>query len=715
MRRIFHLGAIALLFLLFSYAYADAYKWVKVGKHQTRVFDSGDQSESAGKYRWEYYYVDFFNRGHILHSGWHLGTRDWTDENGKYWPVKISGAGHGTIDENFNTMPVPDSEGVTAFRYYRYTPPTIVVDGIHLEDKWPLAGDYVDATKVPGTADVVVESDIRTSMGITIHQRVLGWNQKNHDDYVIYEWTFENTGNVDLDDEVELKTQTLEDVYFLRSNNWWTGAGVTWHSTYGEYPTDTLRLQYAYPQRTQKASTDNFGDTRSSGFLRRPWYIGETTLHADKSATDKTDDPSQPHMTAGETAELLWIKNEALINSATDHDLLYQTMRLGFLPFDGTPEMEGTYPGTHHGLRLDEQGIKFVRDFDWFAWRACSYYAVGPYTLAPGESFKLVRAILHGSISPEESWRIGLEWKAGTLDPPPGMVFGTPPIDNLPPQYTVYPELYEADSKSTEENNWAKDCWVATGKDSLFINANAALWNFQQGYVVPIPPPPPSIEVISMEDWIRVKWGTESEAADDFAGYRVYRAVPTADSTFFSQVFECSIADNDLTNTYDDIFAGRGIGYTYYVGAFDNGEDNITGIYGTKEVLESGRFLNETTMPAYLKRAAAGALSAVRVVPNPFNISATDLQYPGEPDKIIFMEIPPVCDIMIYTQSGDLIRTIHHTDGSGDEPWGVLSDEHSTTETGQIIVSGVYIAYIEIPEGEPNAGDNTFVKFVVIR
>jgi len=714
MRRIFHLGAIALLFLLFSYAYADAYKWIKVGKHQTRVVDSGDQSESAGKYRWEYYYVDAFTRGHILHSGWHLGTKEWTDEHGNPWPVKISGAGHGTIDEDFNTIPVPDSEGVTAFRYYRYTPPTIVVDGIHLEDKWPIPGDYVDATKIPGTADVMVESDIRTSMGITIHQRVLGWNQKNHDDYVIYDWTFENTGNVDLDDEAELKTQTLEDVYFLRSNNWWTGAGVTWNSSYGEYEADTLRIQYAYPQRTLKATTDNFGDTRTTGHLRRPWYIGEATLYADESAAVKTDDPSQPHMTGVATAELLWIKNEANINSPTDHDLLYQTMRLGFLPFDGTLEMEdGVYEGTHHGLRPDERGIKFVRNFPGFTWRTCSYFAVGPYTLAPGESFRLVRAILHGSISPENAWRKGLEWKAGTLDPPPGCVFGV--SDNLPPQYTEFPELYAADSKSTEENNWAKDCWVATGKDSLFTNANAALWNFQQGYEVPIPPPPPSIEVTSMTDWIRVKWGTESEAASDFAGYRVYRAIPTLDSTFFTPIFECGEGTaNALTNTHDDATAQRGIGYTYYVAAFDNGTENITGVYGTKEVLESGRFLNETTMPAYLTRAA-GTLSTVRVVPNPFNIIARDLQFTGEPDKIIFMELPPVCDIMIYTQSGDLIRTIHHTNGSGDEPWGILSEEHSTTETGQIVVSGVYIAYIEIPEGEPNAGENTFVKFIIIR
>ena len=36
-------------------------------------------------------------------------------------------------------------------------------------------------------------------------------------------------------------------------------------------------------------------------------------------------------------------------------------------------------------------------------------------------------------------------------------------IYNLPPPWKKFPELYEND-----ENNWAKDCWIATGKDSLF-------------------------------------------------------------------------------------------------------------------------------------------------------------------------------------------------------------------------------------------------------
>ncbi len=98
------------------------------------------------------------------------------------------------------------------------------------------------------------------------------------------------------------------------------------------------------------------------------------------------------------------------------------------------------------------------------------------------------------------------------------------------------------------------------------------------------------------------------------------------------------------------------------------------------------------------------------MVPNPYNIGAEDLQYVGEPDKIIFMNVPPVCTIKIYTVRGDLVKVIEHTDGSGDQPWGDIPNEHMASQSHQIPVSGLYIAYIETPEGE-----STIVKFAIVR
>ena len=84
----------------------------------------------------------------------------------------------------------------------------------------------------------------------------------------------------------------------------------------------------------------------------------------------------------------------------------------------------------------------------------------------------------------------------------------------------------------------------------------------------------------------------------------------------------------------------------------------------------------------------------------------------------MFMNVPPQCKINIYTERGDLIQTILHTDGSGDETWD------SVTSTRQLIASGIYLATIVVIEdffdessGETlfQKGDTTIRKFVVIR
>jgi hypothetical protein len=99
-------------------------------------------------------------------------------------------------------------------------------------------------------------------------------------------------------------------------------------------------------------------------------------------------------------------------------------------------------------------------------------------------------------------------------------------------------------------------------------------------------------------------------------------------------------------------------------------------------------------------------LDLVRVVPNPYDIRSRMYQF-GEHsqyDRIAFYGLPPICDLKVYTERGDLIWSKKHTDGSGDELWD------SMTSSRQIVVSGIYILYVETPEGE-----SVFRKFVVIR
>jgi hypothetical protein len=115
-------------------------------------------------------------------------------------------------------------------------------------------------------------------------------------------------------------------------------------------------------------------------------------------------------------------------------------------------------------------------------------------------------------------------------------------------------------------------------------------------------------------------------------------------------------------------------------------------------------------------------LSDIRIVPNPYNIKARNIQYgetdPTTLDKLAFYNLPPVCRIKIYTETGDLVETIDHNNGSGDDYW------YSLTSSNQLVVSGLYIAYFEVTEDYQDEntgellyrkGDHTFKKFVIIR
>jgi len=116
-----------------------------------------------------------------------------------------------------------------------------------------------------------------------------------------------------------------------------------------------------------------------------------------------------------------------------------------------------------------------------------------------------------------------------------------------------------------------------------------------------------------------------------------------------------------------------------------------------------------TNSPAFLRRPAQPPpiMDSIRVVPNPYNRTAAlaGLYFGNtSPDRIAFYGLPPICTIKIYTERGDLVNTLDHNDGSGDQLWD------QTTSSRQIIVSGMYIAVFETPEG-----NKAIRKFIVIR
>jgi hypothetical protein len=297
------------------------------------------------------------------------------------------------------------------------------------------------------------------------------------------------------------------------------------------------------------------------------------------------------------------------------------------------------------------------------------WVAYGPFDLEHGESITIVEAEGVSGLSRTMCEKVGAVWKLG--------------YDN--PSQTFTYEL--PDGSTTTDKDEYKNEWVYTGKDSILLTFSRAKRNYDMDLQIPrAPQPPPLFEVESGGDRITLSWSPSPDEAEweDFGGYRIYRAEGKPDTMHY-EIFACGEGTgNPIMHEYEDTDATRGFSYYYYITAFSKGLTNNTQAnpHGS---LHSSSYYTRTTEPAYLRRPAGQTLGEIRIVPNPYYIRAKNLQFPEEPDKIMFYNIPKQCVIKIYTERGDLIKTIEHTDGSGDEAW------NSVTDSRQVIVSGVYI------------------------
>jgi len=136
-----------------------------------------------------------------------------------------------------------------------------------------------------------------------------------------------------------------------------------------------------------------------------------------------------------------------------------------------------------------------------------------------------------------------------------------------------------------------------------------------------------------------------------------------------------------------------------YHSAYSDGSGfENTSAYFTGDVL---RF--SLSDPSVDNSLEAGALSDVKVVPNPYVV--TSLFDPMENvSSLKFMYLPEECDIQIFSMSGTKVKELNHTDGTGIENWNL------TNTFGQEISYGVYYYLITTPGGDQKSGKLAIVR-----
>jgi hypothetical protein len=99
-------------------------------------------------------------------------------------------------------------------------------------------------------------------------------------------------------------------------------------------------------------------------------------------------------------------------------------------------------------------------------------------------------------------------------------------------------------------------------------------------------------------------------------------------------------------------------------------------------------------------------MSGITVVPNPFIIRHELMPNENNP-ALYFTNLPPSCDIRIYTLAGDLVTVINHSSGataSGTAVWDLRNNNF------QRVASGLYLYHVQ------DASGRTFIgKFAVVR
>jgi hypothetical protein len=776
-----------------SIAYAaDIKREIKVNNTWMKVGASGRQTEATNRMSVAYAPVDedFWEAVHCY--ALILGVVNWqgpdslvADPAGRR--IRLAGAPFGEFtgsNEALGKMFPRLKEGTLIRRYFKYQPPEVVVDGYHLEPPI-MSGDKVDpgyiknfAGNTDCTADLIVESSIGTWMGLDIHARYLAWTGKNHDDYIVYDWTFVNTGNTDEDPEIELPGQSLDSLYLMRQAqfmpkevSWGSNSWVDWWGvTPEQYDSMPLRAQFWYQIPTPGgimvgtwalgfSLAQSQGTSYDRGYIDESANICAATIFAPKTSdglhpveaqfpnNPAIDDSTQPRSNSNVHCNDEAFKYHSGMRPKSDWITVYNVMKYGQTVNDNPLYDNDIYlmqdipssdpmhywigepfPNTYHDVPSVDLPGSHPIDISWYMfWHSPAQASFGPYQLEFGDSLRLVQVLSLGGLSARTRYEIGQAWLAGTLR------YEGP--HKCPHKWYEHPEIWEgAPAPTTDSATLAKDEWLFTVQDSLKQNALAAQWNFDNGYGAPVPPPPPQFFYVnSRPTKIELSWGTQSEIASDFAGYRVYRALGNPGPAYstaglvgeWELIYQCGGADPGgdvaysslIENSFDDSTALRGQSYYYYVVAFDEGGETDYG--ETTGPLESSKWLTRTTRPTTLNPPTCENLDSVLVVPNPYSYRAADLgiQYTGgetetgDKFKLMFVNLTPVCTIKIYNESGDLIKTLEHKDGSGGEAWSEPTQKYYlTTDSGQMVVSGLYIAHITNPEGESKN-----VKFVIVR
>ncbi|HDQ44821.1 MAG TPA: hypothetical protein ENN17_04865 [bacterium] len=663
-------------------------RWLRVNALHAYFSEQGSESETAGteertvSFSWpgEYGIVQATLRS----KGMWLGCKNFyhslADKTVQNYVINV-----GLKPNEYTNRPISDAYEFKLLG--RQNHPIVMVAGEAASNLTYY--DVLDEVPDPDLpADRVIVVRNHSEMGATITKKIYAYGDEEQGNYYIYDYVIKNTGIID--NEGTTNPQTLEDFYFsllyrytFAGESQWDDGSYMWGvsnsawgmnvvtDNVGQDPTMPefndpgslyykLRAHWAYygPHSERPVPLeDDWGcpNEQENGIMAAAKFAGHMTLHADKSPHDPTDDIYQPRTTQ-------WIYSDGPEAKRAQSDFDEPLMNLRYA------KMTAGHPARTHAEEVEASG-QAANDWGEMDHGVSSVQCYGPYTLEVGDSIHIVVAGGVAGLSREKNKEVGWNWfqhYRGTSSP--GLIM---PDGSVAPNHTQY-----------------KKAWVWTSRDSLLQMFQNARRNYESGYRLSYPPPPEEFTITPGGDRIILSWADNATSTAGFDGYVICRSEGTVmtPNTVYKKVFECDASNT--VHTWEDTSASRGFDYYYYIQTRNDGSDN------DGRAQYSSKFWTMTSRSVQLSRRAESFLSEVRVVPNPYDIRSRTFQFGDkyQYDRIAFYGLPPLCKLRVYTERGDLIWEKDHTSTSGDELWDSL------TSSRQIIVSGIYILYVEVTQ-----------------
>ncbi len=318
----------------------------------------------------------------------------------------------------------------------------------------------------------------------------------------------------------------------------------------------------------------------------------------------------------------------------------------------------------------------------------------GPWDqIRPGESIRFITAWLVAGPNFDDNISVGSQWLNGQISFSEKEAFLNSAIDSL-----------DGAVAST------RTAWANRNTVSDVVSTLTPLSAIPIGIqpVGPLAPDwPDNVTYDSGPGQNEISWDAVSGAD----AYRIYRMlgfhtrIPTDD--FISRNGRHYIGETTGTS-FTDTDVVRGTRYYYAVTSVENvgGDERESVFMATRsEALGVSPFAAPIT--------SSSELDKIRVVPNPYQIRGGELSqggfnFDGQPDKLLFVNLPSRAIVRIFSITGDIINELRHTVGSGDLSWDLMVNDNN-----QFITPGIYIAHIT--SEDPSVPGTHIERFVVVR